>query len=202
MFKVSFVNEIDQQSLNEALGLLGLLMVTRKRPPLHLVVCGGSALIALKLVARTTKDVDVLATLQDGQLHCARPLPDWLQEDAEAVQSELSLPKNWLNDGPADEDLFRLGLPVGVTERLTHRDFGPALQVGFISRYDQIHFKLYAAADQGGRHFTDLKKLSPTAEELLAAARWTFTQDVSEAFRQLIGEVLQALGQGNLNAQL
>ena len=32
---------------------------------------------------------------------------------------------------------------------LVVRDFGAALQVSFISRYDQIHFKLYAAAYQG-----------------------------------------------------
>ncbi len=182
--------------------LLGNLMVARKRSPIHLVVCGGSALIALNLVTRTTKDVDVLATLDGDQLHCARPLPDWLHEDANAVRTELNLPDNWLNDGPADENLFRLGLPSGVAGRLVQREFGPVLKVGFISRYDQIHFKLYAAADQGGRHFTDLKKLSPTADELLAAARWTFTQDVSEGFRQVVGEVLQALGYENLIEQL
>jgi hypothetical protein len=167
-----------------------------------LVVCGGSALIALRLVTRTTQDVDVLATLENGQLHCARPLPEWLLAAAEAVRSELSLPIHWLNDGPADENLFRLGLPVGVAERLVVRDFGAALQVSFISRYDQIHFKLYAAADQGGRHFTDLRKLNPTPEELLAAARWTFTQDVSDAFRQVVVKVLQALGHGDLHERL
>ncbi len=193
---------MDQSALDQAMSLLGSLMVVRKRSPIHLVVCGGSALIALNLVTRTTKDVDVLATLDDGQLRCARPLPDWLREDANAVRTELSLPDNWLNDGPADENLFRLGLPSGVAERLVQREFGPVLKVSFISRYDQIHFKLYAAADQGGRHFTDLKKLSPTADELLAAMRWTFTQDVSEGFRQVVGEVLQALGYGNLIDQL
>jgi hypothetical protein len=193
---------MDQSALDQAMSLLGNLMVARKRSPIHLVVCGGSALIALNLVTRTTRDVDVLATLDDGQLHCARPLPDWLHEDANAVRTELNLPDNWLNDGPADENLFRLGLPSGVAGRLVQREFGPVLKVGFISRYDQIHFKLYAAADQGGRHFTDLKKLSPTADELLAAARWTFTQDVSEGFRQAVGEVLQALGYGNLIDQL
>jgi hypothetical protein len=193
---------MDQSALDQAMTLLGNLMVARKRSPIHLVVCGGSALIALNLVTRTTKDVDVLATLDGGQLHCARPLPDWLHEDANAVRTELNLPDNWLNDGPADENLFRLGLPSGVAGRLVQREFGPVLKVGFISRYDQIHFKLYAAADQGGRHFTDLKKLSPTADELLAAARWTFTQDVSEGFRQVVGEVLQALGYENLIEQL
>lgn len=184
------------------MSLLGNLMVARNRPPLHLVVCGGSALIALKLVVRTTKDVDVLATIHDGQLHCARPFPQWLEEDAKAVQMELKLPEKWLNDGPADEDLFRLGLPLGIGERLVSWEFGPLLKASFISRYDQIHFKLYAAADQGGRHFTDLKKLSPTAEELLAAIRWVFTQDDSEGFRQVLGEVLNALGHGNLINQV
>jgi hypothetical protein len=174
----------------------------RHHPPIHRVVCGGSALIALKRVTRTTQDVDVLATLENGQLLCARPLPEWLLADAEAVRSQLSLPIHWLNDGAADESLFRLGLPVGVAERLVVRNFGTALQVSFVSRYDQIHFKLYAAADQGGRHFTDLRKLKPSAEELLAAARWTFTQDVSEAFRQVVGDILQALDHGDLNERL
>lgn len=196
------MNNLDQASLDRALALLGDLMRVRRHPPIHLVVCGGSALIALRLVTRTTQDVDVLATLENGQLHCARPLPEWLLAAAEAVRSELSLPTHWLNDGPADENLFRLGLPVGVAERLVVRDFGAALQVSFISRYDQIHFKLYAAADQGGRHFTDLRKLNPTPEELLAAARWTFTQDISDAFRQVVVEVLQALGHGDLHERL
>ncbi|MBL9137522.1 MAG: hypothetical protein JNK85_16740 [Verrucomicrobiales bacterium] len=163
------------------------------------LVCGGSALIALNLVARTTKDVDVLAMVEAGSLRCARPLPGWLQEDANAVRSELSLPENWLNNEPADESLFRLGLPAGFMERLVPRNFGPLLRVSFISRYDQIHFKLYAAADQGGRHFTDLGKLSPTKDELIAAARWTFTQDASDAFRQVVDEVFQALGHGGFH---
>ena len=89
-------------------------------------------------VVRTTKDVDVLATLQDGDLHCARHLPPWLLEDADAVQAELKLPENWLNDGPADENLFRLGLPLGVAQRLVLRECGPRLKISFISRYDQI----------------------------------------------------------------
>jgi len=184
------------------MNLLGNLMVARNRPPLHLVVCGGSALIALKLVARTTKDVDVLATIQGGELVCARPLPPWLMEDAQAVQEELKLPDKWLNDGPADENLFRLGLPAGVADRLVLREFGSVLKVSFISRYDQIHFKLYAAADQGGRHFTDLQKLAPAAEELRAAVIWVFTQDNSAGFRQVLDEVLNALGHGNLIDQI
>jgi hypothetical protein len=61
-------------------------MRVRHHPPIHLVVCGGSALIALRLVTRTTQDVDVLATLENGQLLCARPLPEWLLAAAESVR--------------------------------------------------------------------------------------------------------------------
>jgi hypothetical protein len=47
-----------------------------------------------------------------------------------------------------------------------------------------------------------LRKLNPLPEELLVAARWTFTQDVSDAFHQVVVEVLQALGQGDLHERL
>ncbi len=40
-----------------------------------LVVIGGSALLTLELVVRTTRDVDVLAILDDGELVSAEPLP-------------------------------------------------------------------------------------------------------------------------------
>lgn len=197
-----FVSEINRKSLDDALSLLGGLMLTRNRPPTHLVVCGGSALIALDLVERSTRDVDVLALWDKGTLQCARPLPEWLKQDANAVRMELSLPPEWLNDGPADEHLFRLGLPNGMADRLVNRDYGPTLRISFINRLDQIHLKLYAAADQGGRHFTDLRKLNPTDEELLAAARWTFTHDPSAPFRELVLEILRSLGHGGLDARL
>jgi hypothetical protein len=52
------------------------------------------------------------------------------------------------------------------------------------------------------RAMGNLRKLKPSPEELLAAARWTFTQDVSDAFRQVVVEVLQALGHGDLHERL
>ena len=55
-----------------------------------------------------------------------------------AALREAKLPENWLNDGPADENLFRLGLPLGVAQRLVLREFLPRLKISFISRYDQI----------------------------------------------------------------
>lgn len=71
--------DLNSSLLDEALTLLAELMANR--PPQHFVVCGGSSLLALDLVNRTTtRDVDVLAKVEDGSLAMPRPLPDWLVE--------------------------------------------------------------------------------------------------------------------------
>jgi hypothetical protein len=195
--------KLNQQRLEQALGLLGELLASRGRPADHFVVCGGSSLLALGLMRRTTtRDVDVLARMEDGHLVQAKPLPDWLVADAEDVRRELNLPEKWFNTGPADESFFRLGFPDGLADRVTTRDYGSKLRISFISRHDQIFFKLYAAADQAGRHFQDLQDLQPAPEELLAAARWTRTQDPSEGFLFVLGELFKHLGHGNLVDQL
>jgi len=50
--------------------------------------------------------------------------------------------------------------------------------------------------DQGPRskHAADLRALSPTADELLFAARWTLTQDASPGFRRVLLEALELFG--------
>ena len=47
--------------LNTALTVLEEQLRLSDSSPLGIVVCGGSALIAMHLVARTTKDVDIVA---------------------------------------------------------------------------------------------------------------------------------------------
>jgi hypothetical protein len=67
--------------------------------------------------------------------------------------------------------------------------------VQFASRFDQIHFKLYALVDQGpGRQESDLRQLDPSAQELIAAARWTRTHDPSPGFRDGLERVLRHFG--------
>jgi hypothetical protein len=105
----------------------------------------------------------------------------------------MKLTAGWLNAGPAS--LLDLGLPAGFLERTVRRDFD-GLVVHLASRYDQVCFKLHAAADDSprGKHFADLKELTPTADELRAAAAWVITHDASEGFRQILSQVLAALG--------
>lgn len=195
---------ITSATLDRALGLLGELLAAQNRPPQHFVVCGGSSLLALGLIHRTTtQDVDILARVEAGGLVTPRPLPDWLLDAASAVARQLDLPTDWLNAQVAEETLFQCGLPEGLQSRLATQSYGPRLAISYIGRRDQIFLKLHAAVDRdGGRHLQDLRDLHPTGDELLDAARWTRTQDPSDGFRMLLGEMLQHLGHENLVAQL
>jgi len=195
---------ITADSLHKALALLGELMELRAHPAQHFVVCGGSSLLALGLVRRTvTQDVDILGQVHADDIVTPRPLPAWLLSAAEDVRSQLYLPTDWFNAQVADDTLFSCGLPEGMINRLTPRNYGPRLTISFIGRRDQIFLKLHAAVDRdGGRHLQDLLDLAPTADELLAAARWTRTQDPSEGFQMLLAQMLTHLGHGNLANQL
>lgn len=159
----------------------------------EIVVIGGSALTALGLVRRATKDVDLVAVADSGVLRPASPLPDALREARDRVARDFDLDPNWLNAGPAD--LLKWGLPEGFMDRVVTRIYGSALTVDFASRFDQVHFKLFAMVDQaGGRHEADLRALRPSAEELIAAAGWSMTQDPSPGYRMVLREALSALG--------
>jgi hypothetical protein len=191
-------NPINHVNLDQVITLLAGRLDLAQSEPVRLVVCGGSALIALGLRQRATRDMDVVALMNAAQeLVSPDPLPDFLLTAAEQVGRDLGLFEGWLNNGPSrgEGGLFQMGLPAGFVGRLTEKKYGSRLAVHFIGRLDQIHFKLYAAADQrDGTHLNDLKALRPSANELEAAARWAMTHDVSEGFKMVLKELLTQLG--------
>lgn len=191
---------IDSSKLMQALQLLNEQLELNDCPAVSPVVCGGSALIASGLVPRTTRDVDIVAMLHDDRLCSSEPLPDYLLEAAGRVGAMLNLPADWLNNGPASQ--FDMGLPDGLKERLQSVEVGSRLKVYFISRIDQIYFKTFAAADRGGYHISDLKRLMPEEDELYRAACWCMTQDVSEGFRMVLKQMLTESGWGNVSGCL
>ena len=186
------MKNIDTHKLKEVFELLDARLQKAGMEKIELVICGGSALIATKLISRTTKDVDIVALLKDGQLTEPEPLPEVLVNEAKIVAENFHLPEDWLNCGPVD--LFRMGLPDEFLKRLIPEEIGPCLTTHFISRIDQIHFKLYASVDRGGYHIEDLLALKPSKEELVQAAKWTMTHDVSEGFAIMLKELLTQLG--------
>jgi hypothetical protein len=186
------MESLGRQQTHELLAALGEQLAARDAR-VDLVVIGGSALLALGLTSRATRDVDVVGLLAAGSVVDPRPLPKPLLEGVARVARDFALPSDWLNAAPAS--LLDIGLPEGLVERLERRDYGPSLSVHFASRIDQIHFKLYAMVDQGaGKHEADLRALQPTADELLRAARWTRTHDPSLGFRQELVAVLAHFG--------
>jgi hypothetical protein len=130
----------NKEAIDQALSALGEQLAARSKARIDLLVCGGSALHALKLVTRSTKDVDVVAIIAQDPNH---------------------------------------GLVM-----LTAKPLPPPL----------IEFKLYAAVDQGGKHYDDLRELAPTADELEQAARWSMTHDVSDGYRGELKRILQEMG--------
>lgn len=108
---------------------------------LEIVVIGGSALTALGLVRRATRDVDLLAISENGELRPADPLPEALRTARDRVARDFELDENWLNAGPTD--LLKWGLPAGFMTRVVARRYG--------------------------RHEADLRELHPSAAELIAA---------------------------------
>ncbi|TME25236.1 MAG: nucleotidyl transferase AbiEii/AbiGii toxin family protein [Chloroflexi bacterium] len=165
------------------------------------VAIGGSSLMLLGFINRPTRDLDLAALVVRGEYVKADPLPADLAEAAVDVANALGLPANWLNSGPTS--IVETGFPEGFASRVEVRRYG-GLTLDVASRYDQIFLKLYAAADQwpGSKHADDLRRLEPTREELIAAAKWTMSQDPSEGFKQLLGNTLRELGLNDADSLL
>jgi hypothetical protein len=196
----------DKKEIEKILSALGEQLDAINATIPELVVCGGSALNVLGLVSRATKDVDIVAFTERnsaGDIHLkkAEPFPRELDSASQKVARDFNLPKTWLNPGPTSAVDF--GLPEGLMNRVETKKFGKSLTVHFLSRYDQICFKLYAAVDQGiGKHYNDLLALVPSKKELEEAARWSMTHDVSEVYRQSIKDLLSHMGHEDVAERL
>jgi hypothetical protein len=159
----------------------------------HLVVIGGSGLVAIGVISRPTRDVDVVALEADGALISAHPLPPSLLAAAATVARDLGLDRDWLNAKPAS--LLDHELPPGFRERLVSREYGPALRVSFASRADQICFKLDALIDRAEpRDLADLRQLAPSPSELRDAARWARTHLAPGPYDEALAHALETFG--------
>lgn len=187
----------NKEKLVQALILLGKRLDLANAPVIRLLVCGGAALIITDMCDRPTKDIDIVAIgylseSDELKFKELEQMPEILQKEVKQVALDLGLAENWLNSGPTE--LMRYGLPEGFQTRTHQMEFGKSLVLYFISRYDQIHFKVYAATDSGpGRHVEDLVTLNPTADEMFAAAQWVMQHDSSKEFRTILKDMLKRL---------
>lgn len=124
-----------REQLEGALVMLGALLEFRG-VGYRAAVIGGGALLLLDVVTRPTRDLDLVALVEDTQLVRASPLPRALAEAGGAVARDVGVPEGWINGGPTA--LLDAGLPEGFLERAARRQFG-ALELLVASRYDQVH---------------------------------------------------------------
>ncbi|MCO4762554.1 MAG: hypothetical protein KC502_13670 [Myxococcales bacterium] len=180
---------MNDSALEEALQTLGAV-VRDAQHDYELVVVGGGALLLCGLMLRPTEDLDVAALVErsnDGSLRLitAEPFPPPLERAVHDVALALDLTRDWLNPGPTS--ILQFGLPSGFMDRAQTRRYA-SLTVHLADRIDQVHLKLYAAADHWparlNKHLQDLELLTPTKDELLRAAAWTQNHDPSDGFLQ------------------
>ena len=193
--------KLSSANLDQVFQVLETQLKLLKSSPIYLVICGGSALIACGFVNRLTDDVDIVALMNaEGVIGAPEPLPESLTKAAVIVARDMGFVVGWLNNAVSrDADgVFQRGLPTGFKDRLEKRRYGRCLTVYFIGRVDQIYFKLYAAADQGGQHIKDLIALRPTARELEFAAAWTRSHDSSEGIWRALQKLIRKLGHADI----
>ena len=151
---------LNKEKIEEALSLIGELLERKQSESFRIIVCGGSALLVTGLRRETTKDVDILAFLNEKSDITESPdLPDDLKEAAKSVSIEMNLDEHWLNTGPSsiiNPNLPNSGLPDGFLERLTKREYGPKLTVYYISRIDQVHLLVLLPFSSGTKPIDDL----------------------------------------------
>ncbi|TAE73811.1 MAG: hypothetical protein EAZ84_12220, partial [Verrucomicrobia bacterium] len=92
------MNRISSDILNEAFSALAAFLDEADADPESFVLIGGSALLALGLISRTTRDADIMAgvDLRKGLVD-PRPMSDALRTAALRVAREYDLQENWLN---------------------------------------------------------------------------------------------------------
>ncbi|MGJ8643629.1 MAG: hypothetical protein ACSHX9_09495 [Luteolibacter sp.] len=177
--------------LDEALNLLGELMEIRKANPQHLVVCGGAALRAIKIVSRTTKDVDILASRGevDGEINFAWPLPEELKAAVADVAAELRLRDDWLNASTSLLVGSLADMPPEIWRDMTVQAYGTRLKISFIGRLGMIFLKLCAAVERDEqRDMDDLIALAPTITECEQFRKYFGTQQRAK-FQEIVTTV-------------
>jgi hypothetical protein len=158
---------------------------------LDAIVVGGAALNLLGVVARTTRDCDILwPTLPPAIADAARAFA------AERRLAGEVLADDWLNNGPAD---LASALPTGWDERLITAFQGKAIVLRSLGRLDLLRSKLFALCDRG-IDLSDCLALVPTDDELEQVAPWLEEQDLNPDWRAHtranIDDIRRRLGRG------
>jgi hypothetical protein len=148
------------------------------------VVIGGTALGLLGVIARQTRDCDIL----HPQL--TPVMLDAAQVFAVAVRAAGDvLDDQWLNNGPST---LVDALPVGWQARLQRVYTGEAIVLHSLGRQELLMSKLFALCDRE-IDLQDCLALSPTVDELQLVTPWLEQQDAHPDWPAHIAATLDGL---------
>ncbi|MBC7975754.1 MAG: hypothetical protein H7138_12315 [Myxococcales bacterium] len=148
------------------------------------VVIGGSALALLGVVARQTRDVDILAPA------LPREIAEAAREFARQQRAlGVDLFDDWLNNGAIQ---LVAVLPPGWRERVQPAFAGRALVLTTLGRADLLKTKLFALCDRGS-DLADCVALVPTTEEVAEALPWVSSQDAHPGWPAHVAATLSDL---------
>jgi hypothetical protein len=151
---------------------------------LEAVVLGGAALALLGVIARETRDCDVMVPQLPAEvLAAARAFAAEVRGRGEVLSDD------WLNNGPADVAKV---LPSAWEGRLQSVFVGKALSLRTLGRGDLLKTKLFALCDRG-QDIGDCLALAPTAQELREALPWLKDQDANTMWPEHVVETLADL---------
>jgi hypothetical protein len=158
---------------------------------LDAVVIGGAALALLGVIARPTRDFDLLYP---------RLSPDIVAAARAFALSERGrgevLVDDWLNNGPST---LADCLPAGWYERTSVVFAGRAVTLRTLGRLDLLRSKLFALCDRG-TDIGDCLALRPSTGELDEIAPWLEQQDAHPDWpahaRATIADLRRRLGHG------
>lgn len=144
------------------------------------VVIGGAALSVMDIIARKTRDVDLIdpeipLEIKDASINFANQ------------SSELD--PNWLNNGPIS---IIKSLPRNWRDSLIEIYKGEALVLKTLSRSNLLKTKLFAYCDRQLDE-GDCIALSPTEKELVESVKWIVEQDTNKDWPNHVEEMINEL---------
>ncbi|MGK5084447.1 DUF6036 family nucleotidyltransferase [Bdellovibrionota bacterium FG-1] len=131
-----------------------------------LIVCGGSALLVVDLIDRTTRDIDVITPELDTVL----------KDLATLIGKRHGLEEGWLNNGPAS---LARDLEPGWKNRTESIFQGVALRLESLGKRDLLASKLFAFCDRDEQDLDDIWGMAPSWSEVESLRNWLLDRDAS-----------------------
>jgi hypothetical protein len=143
------------------------------------VAIGGTALVVLDIIQRSTIDVDLLE----------RDIPEGIAEAARNFATLHGLSENWFNAGPVD--IIR-SLPHNWRADLEPLFTGDSLILKTLSRINLIRTKFWAMCDRM-RDIDDLVAMNPSLEEIEMSVQWVKPLDANPDWPRHVESMALAL---------